>query len=158
VCGLMISCKRRVSVDCGVEDAFEYVADWHNYKAFMPMFSGMDPTSLVQYGVGTSLDTTVSIGKVEIRTTLDITEFLKNSRIVVKATKGFRLRAQWEFKDLGGKVLITHDFDYDLPSGLSFRADQKEALEKDVECAACRSLELLKWLLENRRKEPEPDY
>ncbi|MDH3365734.1 MAG: SRPBCC family protein [Thermoplasmata archaeon] len=154
----MISCKRRVSIDCGLEDAFEYVADWHNYRAFMPMFTVMDPTSLVQYGVGTSLDTTVAIGKVEIRTTLDITEFLKNKKIVMKATKGFLLRAQWEFKDIGGKVLITYDFDYDLPPGLTFRTDQKNALERDVESLACRSMELLKWLLDNRPKEQEPDY
>ncbi len=154
----MISCKRRISVDCRIEDVFEYVADWHNFKAFMPMFSGMEPTSLVQYGVGTSLDTTVAIGKVEIRTTLNTTEFLKNRRIVIKATKGFRLRVCWEFKDIGGKSLITYDFDYDLPSGLTFRAEQKDALEKDIECSACRSMELLKWLLENRPKESEPDY
>lgn len=154
----MISCKRRVAIDARVEDAFEFVADWHNYRSFLPMFLQIEASSLVQYGVGTSLDTTLVLGKVEIRTTLDITEFLKNRRILIKASKGIRLRACWEFKDLGGRCMVTLDFDYDLPPGLAFRANQKEALEKDLECSACRSMELLKWVLENRPAESDADY
>ena len=146
----MISCQRRVAVNARVEDAFEYVADWRNYQGFMPMFSRFDATSLVQYGVGTSLDTTLALGKVEMRTTLEVTEFVKNQRILVKASKGVRLRALWEFKDLGARCMITFSFDYDLPPGLAFRADQKEALEKDLQSSACRSMELLKWVLENQ--------
>lgn len=146
----MISCKRRITVDTNVEDAFEYVADWHNYGSFLPMFLQMEATTLVQYGVGTSLDIVLALGKVEIRTTLDVTEFIRNRRIFIKASKGVRLRVLWEFADLGGRCMITLGFDYDLPSGLSFREDHKLALEKDLELSACRSMELLKWVLENQ--------
>ena len=146
----MISCQRRVAVNARVEDAFEYVADWHNYGGFLPMFSHVEATSVVQYAVGTSLDTTLALGKVEVRTTLDITEVVKNRRIIIKASKGVRLRAMWEFKDLGGRCMITFSFDYDLPPGLAFRQDQKEGLEKDLESSACRSMELLKWVLEHQ--------
>ena len=146
----MITCRRRVAINARVENAFEYVADWHNFGSFLPMFSQIESASVVRYGVGTSLDTTLALGKVEVRTTLDITEFIKNRRILMKASKGVRLRAMWEFKDLGGRCMITFSFDYDLPPGLAFRQDQKEGLEKDLESSACRSMELLKCVLEHQ--------
>ncbi|MGB2581500.1 MAG: SRPBCC family protein [Thermoplasmata archaeon] len=145
----MISIKRRASVACRIEDSFEYVADWKNYTNFIPMFLEIEPMSLVHYGPGTSLDVLVSLGKMEIKTALDVSEFQKNKKITIKATKGFRMRATWEFKDIGDKVLITLDFDYDLPAGLTFRADQKELLEKELDDSAVRSMELLKWVLES---------
>jgi len=41
-------------------------------------------------------------------------------------------------------VLITLDFDYDLPVGLTVWEDQKE-----LDDSAVRSMELLKWVLES---------
>ncbi len=154
----MISARRRSSVACRVDGAFEYVADWNNLKNFMPMFLNIEPVSYVHYGPGSSFDTTVVLGKIEVRTTLDVTEFQKDSKITLKATRGIRLRATWEFKDLGSKVLVTFDFDYDLPAGLTFREDQKQALEKELEESAMRSMELLKWVLESSCKEQKDDY
>jgi ribosome-associated toxin RatA of RatAB toxin-antitoxin module len=145
----MISTKRRLSVACNVDVAFEYVADWNNFRNFMPMFLNIEPISLVHYGPGASFDSTVVLGKIEVKTTLDVTEFQKNRKISYKATRGLRLRVTWEFKDIGNKVLITFDFDYDFPSGLTFREDQKDALEKELEESAVRSMELLKWVLES---------
>jgi ribosome-associated toxin RatA of RatAB toxin-antitoxin module len=147
----MISSKRRASVACSVDDAFEYVADWSNIKNFMPIILNVEPTSVVRYGPGASFDVTIALGTLEVKTSLDVTEFVKNRKVTLKTTKGVRLRVTWEFKDIGDNVLITLDFDYDLPSGLAFRKDQKDALEKDLEDAATRSLELLKWVLESSR-------
>lgn len=148
----MISTKRRSSVACKVDEAFEYVADWNNFKNFMPMFLNIEPISFVHYGPGASFDATIVLGKIEVRTTLDIAEFQKNRKITLKATRGVKLRVTWEFKDIGSKVLITFDFDYDLPPGLTFREDQKVALEKELEDSAVRSMELLKWVLETSCK------
>ena len=145
----MISSKRRASVACRIEDAFEYVADWKNYKNFISLFLDIEPMSLVQYGPGTSLAVTISMGRMEVKTTLDVADFQKNKKITLKATKGIRLRATWDFKDIGDKVLITLDFDYDLPVGLTVREDQKESLEKELDDSAVRSMELLKWVLES---------
>lgn len=154
----MISCQRRIAINVRVEDAFEYVADWRNFQGFLPMFSQIEASSVVQYGVGTTLDTMLALGRVEVRTSLNITDFIKNQRIVIKASKGIRMRTEWEFKDLGGRCMIMFSFDYDLPPGLAFRQDQKEAMEKDLESSACRSMELLKWLLENRPPNSDSDY
>ena len=145
----MISCKRRTTLSCDLSDAFEYVADWHNYNSFLPMFSNIEPTTLVQYGPGASFDATITVAKAEVRTTLDVSEFQKNRKLTIKTSKGIRMKTSWEFKDIGGKVLITLDFEYDLPLGLTFRADQKDALEKELQEMACRSMELLRWILES---------
>jgi ribosome-associated toxin RatA of RatAB toxin-antitoxin module len=145
----MISCKRRATLSCDISDAFEYVADWHNYNSFLPMFSNIEPTSVVHYGPGASFDATITVAKAEVRTTLDVAEFQKNRKLTIKASKGIRMKTSWEFKDIGGKVLITFDFEYDLPLGLTFRADQKEALEKELQETACKSMELLRWVLES---------
>lgn len=154
----MISCRRRLSIASRIEDAFEYVADWKNFQSFLPMFSDLEPTSFVHYGPGTSLDATMALGKVQVRTALDITEFVKNRKMVIKAMKGVRLRLEWEFKDIGGRVLVTFGFDYDLPPGLAFRSDQKDALEKELQESACRSMELLRWVLEHRPKNDDGDH
>ncbi len=143
----MISSKRRASVACRVDSAFEYVADWRNIKDFMPMLLNVEPTSLVQCGPGASFDVTIVLGRLEMKTSLDVTEFIKNSKVTLKTTKGIRLRDAWEFKDIGDNVLIT--FNFDFPSGFTVRQDQKEALEKELEDAASRSMELLKWVLES---------
>jgi ribosome-associated toxin RatA of RatAB toxin-antitoxin module len=145
----MISSRRRASVTCRIDDAFEYVADWNNIKNFMPMLLNVEATSLVRYGPGSSFDVTIVLGRLEMKTSLDVTEFAKNRKITLKATKGVRMRVTWEFKDIGNKVLITLDFDYDLPNGLTFRQDQKDTLEKELEDSAMQSMELLKWVLES---------
>ncbi len=139
-----------------MDDSFEYVADWKNYENFMPMFLNIEPMSLVQYGPGTSLALVISLGRLEVRTTLEVTDFQKNKKITIKATKGVGLRATWEFKDMGNKVLITLDFDLDLPAGLAFREDQKESFEKELDDSAVRSLELLKWVLESKTGKKGP--
>ena len=157
-CPPMISTKRRSSVACRIDGAFEHVADWKNLSNFMPMFLNMEPISFVHYGPGASFDTTIVLGQIEVMTMLDVTEFKKNSKITLKATRGVKLLVSWEFKDVGDKVLITSDFDYDIPPGLTFREDQKQALEKELEESAVRSMELLKWVLETTCKEQEDDY
>lgn len=155
----MPSIKRRASINCKLSDAFEYVADWKNFANYIPMFVKMEPTSLVQYGPGTSLDTTMMLGtKVVMTTTLDVVEFLKNRLIVMKSHRGIRTKTRWEFKDIGGKILATLDFEYELPLGLTFRDDEKLALEKDLEDAWAKSLDMLKWILESLPPSPEDDY
>ncbi len=150
----MPAIKRRSSVSCRVEDAFEYVADWRNFANYIPMFVDVAATSLVQYGPGTSLDMTMLLGtKVQMRTTLDIVDFLKNQRIVFKSHRGVRTKTTWGFKDIGGRLLLTLDFEYEVPQAMNIREDEKAALAKDIESAWGKSLDMLKWVLESHCKE-----
>lgn len=142
-------CKWNQEVDCAIEDAFEYVADWRHFKDFMPFFLDMKVTSAVEYGPGTSLETTVALGKVEISTEFDIVEFLKDKRILLKSSRGLKAKASWDFKQLQKKILVTFVFEYDIPPGLVNRAYEREAIEKELQEHADNSMKLLKWVLES---------
>ena len=88
-----------------------------------------------------------------MRTTLDLVDFLKNQRIVFKSFRGVRTKTTWEFKDIGGKVLITLDFEYEMPAAMNIREDEREALAKTIEDAWGKSLDMLKWVLESRPRD-----
>ncbi|MDQ1372455.1 MAG: hypothetical protein QG582_1371 [Candidatus Thermoplasmatota archaeon] len=149
----MPAIKRRASISCRAEDAFEYVAEWRNFSNYIPMFVDMEVTSLVQYGPGASLDLTMLLGdKVQMRTTLDFTDFVKNRRIVLKSMRGVRTKTSWDFRDIGGKALVTLDFEFDLPATMSLREDERLALAKTIEDAWGKSLDMLKWILESGQK------
>ncbi|HIJ16993.1 MAG TPA: SRPBCC family protein [Thermoplasmata archaeon] len=147
----MPAIKRRASVTSRVDDAFEYVAEWRNFSNYIPMFVDIEATSLVQYGPGTSLDLTMLLGnKVQMKTTLDIVDFLKNERVVFKSSQGIRTKTTWGFKDIGGKVLITLDFEFEMPATMNIREDEKLALSRSIEDAWGKSLDMLKWILESK--------
>ena len=149
----MPTIKRRASISCRVEDAFEYVADWRNFSNYIPMFVDLEATSLVQYGPGASLDLTMLLGnKVQMRTTVDFTDFVKNRRIVLKSMRGVRTKTSWDFRDIGGKALVTLDFEFDLPATMSLREDERLALARTIEDAWGKSLDMLKWILESGQK------
>jgi len=144
-------CKWNTPVVCKIEDAFEYIAEWTNLKDFMPMFVDLKPVSLVMYGPGLSLDAMLVLGKVEISTTLDLVEFLKNKRIMYKSMRGLKSKFIWELKQLPeDKVLLSYSFEYEVPPGLVRRDSEKEAIEKELEGHANQSMSLLKWVLESK--------
>ena len=142
--------KQSNPIPCAIDDAFEYVADWTNLKNFMPMFMDVKPVSLVQYGPGTSLETVLVLGKVEIMTTLDLIEFLKNKRILYKASRGIKSKISWDFASIGDKTLVSFVFEYEIPPGLVNRDSEKEAIEKELSALAVQSMELLKWVLQSQ--------
>jgi len=142
--------KHSNPIDCTIEDAFEYVADWSNLKNFMPMFLEMKPVSLVSYGPGTALETVMVLGNIQIVTTLDLVEFLKNKRILYKATRGIKSKITWDFASLGDKTLISFSLEYEIPPGLVNRDVEREAIEKELQGHASQSMELLKWVLESQ--------
>lgn len=149
----MPAIKRRASISCRAEDAFEYVADWRNFSNYVPMFVDLEGTSLVQYGPGTSVDLTMLLGnKVQMRTSLDITDFVKNRRLVFKSMRGVRTKTAWDFRDVGGKALVTLDFEFETPATMSLREDERLALARIIEDAWGKSLDMLKWILESKAK------
>jgi ribosome-associated toxin RatA of RatAB toxin-antitoxin module len=142
--------KRSFPVKCKVEDAFEYVADWKNLLDFMPMLLDTKPTSLVSYGPGTTLDSTVVLAKMEVPTSFDLVEFVKNKRIMYKSMRGIRSKLSWDFSQGEGKMLVTLTFEYEIPPGIVTKGSELEAIEKDMQERANQSTELLKWVLESR--------
>ena len=144
-------CKWSTPVACKVEDAYEYIAEWTNLKDFMPMFVELKPVSLVMYGPGLSLEATLVLGKLEMSTTLDLVEFLKNKRIMYKSMRGLKAKLIWELKQLPeDKTLLSHSFEYEVAPGLVRRDSEREAIEKELESHANQSMSLLKWVLESK--------
>lgn len=144
-------CKWNTPVACKVEDAFEYIAEWTNLKDFMPMLVDLKPVSLVMYGPGLSLEAMLVLGKVEISTTLDLVEFLKNKRIMYKSMRGLKAKIIWELKPLSeGKMQLSHSFEYEVAPGLVRRDSEREAIEKELEGHVNQSMSLLKWVLESK--------
>jgi ribosome-associated toxin RatA of RatAB toxin-antitoxin module len=141
--------KRTLPVACRLDDAFEHVADWTNLKNFMPMLQDLKPTSLVSYGPGTSLQATVVLAKLEISTTFDLVEFVKNKRILYKATRGIKSKLSWDFIPDGDKVVITYTYEYEIPPGLALKGSDMEAIQKDMQERTDQGMELLKWVLES---------
>ncbi|MEW5748692.1 MAG: SRPBCC family protein [Candidatus Thermoplasmatota archaeon] len=152
----MVAIKRTATIASPQEDAFEYVADWRNFPNYVPMFTDMSVSSLVQYGPGTSVDLTMLFGdKVEMRVALDIVDFLKNQRVVFKSSRGLRTRIAWTFKESGDKTLVTLDFDFEMPPTMNLREAEKLALAQTMEEAWGKSLDMLKWILESMPKRAE---
>jgi hypothetical protein len=144
-------CKWNTPLVCKIEDAFEYIAEWTNFKDFMPMIVDLKPVSLVTYGPGLSLEATIVLGRVEIATTLDLVEFLKNKRIMFKSMRGLRLKIIWELKEQpADKTLLSSSFDYEIPPGLVRSNTEREAIEKELEGLVNQSMSLLKWVLESK--------
>lgn len=144
--------KWNSEVDCALEDAFEYVADWRHFKDFMPFFLDLKVTSAVEYGPGASFETTIALGKVEVVTEFNIVEFVKNKRLLLKAARGLKSKVSWDFKQLPKKILVTYMFEYEIPPGLVTRAYEREAIEKELQEHADNSMKLLKWVLESMGK------
>jgi hypothetical protein len=55
----------------------------------------------------------------------------------------------WDFRDIGGKVLITFDFNFEVPPTMTFRQEEMETVARDIEQAWGKSLDMLKWILES---------
>jgi len=122
-----------------------------NLKDYMPMFVDLKPVSLVMYGPGLSLETTIVLGKVEMATTLDLVEFLKNKRVMYKSMRGLKSKIIWELKEQpGDKTSLSLSFEYETPPGLVRSDSQREAIEKELEGHANQSMSLLKWVLESK--------
>jgi len=148
-------CKWSTPVTCKIEDAFEYIAEWTNLKDFMPMLVELKPVSLVMYGPGLSLEATMVLGKMEISTSLDLVEFLKNKRIIYKSMRGLRSKIIWELKELpGGRTSLSSSFEYEIPPGLVRSNSEREAIEKELEGLVNQSMNLLKWVLESKSATP----
>ncbi len=147
-------CKRTIPVSCRLEDAFQYISVWSNLKDFMPMFVDMKPVSLVHYGPGLSLETMFALSKMEISTELDLVEFVRNKRILFKSSRGIRSKVSWDLAPLSPvKTLISFAFEYEIPPALVTRPSEKEAIEKELQEHANRSMDLLKWILESKDRE-----
>lgn len=141
--------KRSITVNCPVDKAFDYISDWQNLKSFMSNILDINPVSFVQYGPGAAFDTVFKVGGANIPTTLEVQEFVRDQRLILRSSQGLKVIGGWEFKPTGVVTAITFSLQYELPPGFIRTAKDKELIEKDFSDAASQSLQLLKWILES---------
>ncbi|MGD9962538.1 MAG: SRPBCC family protein [Thermoplasmata archaeon] len=149
----MPAIRRSAHMSSSAADAFDYVADWRNFTNYIPMFVDLESSSLVQYGQGATVDLTMLVGpRARMRTSLDVSEFVKGRRIVFTSRHGLRTRAAWDFKDVGGEAVVTLDFDFDIPGAMGLREGEREALARATQDAWGKSLDMLKWIMESGQR------
>lgn len=136
-------------IRCPVDKAFDYISDWRNLKSFMSNILDIEPVTYVQYGPGAAFDTVFKVGGANIPTTLEVQEFVRDQRLILRSRQGLKVLGGWEFKPTTNGTSITFSLQYELPPGLVRTAKDKELIEKDFSEAASQSLQLLKWVLES---------
>lgn len=109
----------------------------------------INPVSFVQYGPGAAFDTVFKVGGANIPTTLEVQEFVRDQRLILRSRQGLKVIGGWEFKPTSVGTAITFSLQYELPPGFVRTAKDNELIEKDFSEAASQSLQLLKWILES---------
>lgn len=142
--------KRSLIIRCPVDKAFDFVSDWQNLKSIMSNILDINPVSFVQSGPGAAFDTVFKVGGANILTTLEVIEFMKDKRMMLKSRQGLKIVGGWELKPTKEGVNVTFSLQYDFPPGLIRNERDKTIVEKDFDEAANQSLELLKWVLESQ--------
>lgn len=150
--------KRTITIRCGIDKTFDYVADWQNLKSFWSNVVDMKPISFVEYGPGAAFETVFKVKRAEIPTTLEVVEFVRDQKMIMRSTQGLRVRGGWEFKAASDGTLITFSLEYELPPGLVRGDRDRIAIEKDFDDAAVQSLKLLKWILESGTMQGMEDW
>lgn len=141
--------RRTVTIRCPIEKAFDYITDWQNFKSFMSNILDINLVSFVQYGPGAAFDTTFKLGGANIPTTLEVLEFVRDSKMILKSRQGLKMTGGWEFKASPEGTIVTFSLQYELPPSIARSDRDKQAVEKDFDDAATQSLQLLKWVLES---------
>ena len=141
--------KRSIVIKCTIDKAFDYIADWQNLKSFLSNILDISPVSFVHTGPGAAFDTTFKIGGANILTTLEVQEFIRNKRLIMRSRRGLKIVGGWELKEVTGGVNITFSIQFELPPGYIRSEYEKASIDKEFDAAAGQSLDLLRWVLES---------
>ncbi|MDH4123179.1 MAG: SRPBCC family protein [Thermoplasmata archaeon] len=141
--------KRTVAIKTTPDIVFNYVTDWRNLKSFMSNILDINPISFVQYGPGAAFDTVFKVSGAEIPTTLEVEEFVRDKRLILRSRQGFKIRCAWEFKPASDGTVVTITLQYDLPQGITRTESDRITAQQDLEQASFNSLQLLRWILES---------
>lgn len=142
---------KAIDIHVPVEEVFDFVANPHNTLKYSPQFSSFTPVGPKERGLGATVEATGRFLRMEIKTRLEIVEFIPNRKIVSNSTEGVKSRSVWEFKPLpGGITEVTFTSDYSLPGSKLGSFLDKMLVQKEVERTTVECLVNLKKLMENR--------
>lgn len=119
----MVDIHHEATCHAPVEVTFAYVDDYRNATKWMFGLSKFEATGERIRGVGAVFDGTFSVKPVNLRSTIEGTEWEENALIAFRSTSGFKNDSRWQFAKAGdADTKITVDFHYELPGGLAGRA------------------------------------
>jgi len=141
--------KHSITIKCPIDKAFDYVSDWQNLKSFLSNLIDINPVSYVQSGPGAAFDATFKLGGANILTTLEVYEFVRDKRMILRSRQGLKIIGGWDFRKTADGTSIAFSLQFELPAGFVRNVGDKARIEKDFDDAAAQSLQLLKWILES---------
>lgn len=140
-----------IDIDAPIGVVFDYVTNPYNTTKYSPQFTKFEPIGPKERGLGAMVEATGTFMGVNIKTTLEITEFVENVRFVSRSIGGVKSTSTWEFKALpDGGTEVNFISDYTMPGSMLGRLLDKMMLQKDVERSTVESLVNLKRLLEGK--------
>jgi uncharacterized membrane protein len=148
---IMAEIIKSIDIAVPVEVVFDYVTNPYNALTFMSNFSQFKPAGHPERGLGARVDAAGTFMGMQVKTQLEITEFVPNQRFVSRSISGVKSMSTWKFKPLpNGGTEVTFISDYSLPGAGLGRLFDKLLLEKDVEKNTIDTLVNLKKVLEGK--------
>ncbi|PXX70955.1 polyketide cyclase/dehydrase/lipid transport protein [Nocardia tenerifensis] len=103
--------------------AFAYVADYRNVPKWMFGIRHFTPVGEQTSGLGAVFDTALHLGPTTLQLRSDITEWVDDSRVTIRAIRGIEGAIRWDFAAVHARLTeITATADYRVPGGLAGRA------------------------------------
>ncbi|HEX2911813.1 MAG TPA: SRPBCC family protein [Chloroflexia bacterium] len=147
----MAEIVKSIDIAAPVETVFNYVADPRNALTYMANFSKFEPVGVPEVGLGAKVEASGSFMGMQIKTQLEIVEFIPNQRLVSRSIQGVKSYSIWQFKPLpDGGTEVTFVSDYTPPGSKLGRFLDKLVLEKDVEKNTIETLVNLKKVIEGK--------
>ena len=105
-----------------VEKVFAYVADYRNVPQWLYGISKFEPTTEVDYGLGSVFEGSMHLGAT-LHSTVEVIGFEEGSMIEMDSIKGFKNTSKWMFEAIDtGTTRIVADVSYSLPGGIAGKA------------------------------------
>ncbi|GAA1481380.1 hypothetical protein GCM10009624_18200 [Gordonia sinesedis] len=118
----MGSVSHRAVIDAPRDRVFDYVNDYRNVPEYMDGIRTFTPTTDVDEGLGAIFDAELNLGPKTLKSTVEVTEWVRDEVIVLDSIAGFRADTRWRFTDADGGTEMHVEFSYTLPGGLAGKA------------------------------------
>lgn len=110
------------TAEAPIEVAFAYVGDRRNVPDWLFGVREFSPVGEQDHGLGAVFDTDVKVG-VNVRTRLEVTEWVENRLITLDAVSGVKVRARWHFEPVDAEhTRVTGEITVHLPFGPAGKA------------------------------------
>lgn len=97
---------------------FDYMDDYRMVPRWMFGLDRMEPTTEQTSGVGATFDGAMKLGPKTLHSTVEVTQWEKDTVIGMTSIKGFKNHSTWRFDPVDDEhTRLTVDFTYELPGG-----------------------------------------